>query len=135
MSSNDPMNDLIRNSRSYPTFDASTVSSDTINRALREAAGIDQPPPQPAQPTPQLPALGGSDYHLADDEPLPAAEPKEWERWIYRRRVISLLDQQGRLPGEAGYDRATTGPGNPDSFNMTAAVAARRNRWRQRTGT
>jgi hypothetical protein len=101
-----------------------------INAALREAAGIEpaaQAAPTPEQP--KLPSLGGSDYALKDDEPLPV-EPEKWDAFIHRRRVIRLLDRNGLLPGEPGYRLDTTGPVDPDHFDMAAAVEARRRRWR-----
>jgi hypothetical protein len=104
-----------------------------INAALREAAGVGQPP-QLTSPQPTLPKLGGSDYLLKDEEPIPGMDSEAWDRWAYRIRVLELLDRRGLLPGEPGYDRATTGPADPDGFDHVAAVEARRRRWKQRTG-
>jgi hypothetical protein len=135
MGSNDAMNRLIRESRSAPTFPAS-AGSNVINNALREAAGLDVDDDQADdQPAPQLPTLGGSDYGLRHEEPPPGVDESEWEAWIYRKgRVLKLLDQHGRLPGEDGYDRASTGPAIPATYDMAAAVKARRQRWRNLTG-
>jgi hypothetical protein len=135
MPNDDLMNNIIRNTRSAPRFDLSTTSNAEVNRMLRQAAGYDTPEPTPKpQEPPQLPKLGGSDYGLKDEEPPPGVNEDEWERWVYKGRVIRLLDQAGRLPGEPGYDRATTGPGGPDSYDLAAAVKARRDRWRNLTG-
>jgi uncharacterized protein YqcC (DUF446 family) len=143
MSSNDAMNQLIRTSRSAPTFDAS-ASPETINAAIREAAGYPPMEPQPrsrqsATSTPtsgtdprthtrQLLAVATA--QLRDSEPLAGiASVREWDQWVYSRAVAPLLDQDGRLPGEHGYSPSEAASIIGADFDMDTAMAARRQRW------
>jgi hypothetical protein len=105
-----------------------------INRALREAAGIDAPEPTAQSRQPAEPArLRQADYDVRHSEPpAGAAKLREWDRWVWSKPVVGLLDQDGRLPGETGYDREATGRGDPDNFDVTDAVLARKARWRRR---
>jgi hypothetical protein len=137
MSSNDAMNRYIRESRSTPSFGPDATPAD-INRAIREAAGYGPlpEPQQPAQPAAAEPAAytpTRGELELLDSEPVPGvATVKQWESWCWQRDVLPRLDQAGRLPGERGYTPGTTGPNNPDGFDLLAAVTARRNRWKRR---
>jgi hypothetical protein len=111
-----------------------------INRSIREARGLPGPdldtdpdPGQPA-PTPDPRTIRGRLLATAASE-IRSAEPtagvdseREWGSWAWSRRVAGLLDQNGRLPGERGYNPATTGPAS-QSFHLGQAIDARRQRW------
>jgi hypothetical protein len=126
--------------RSFSPDDA-----DGINRALREAAGFG-PAPEPQQPTQQQ--QPGADPRTArgrllaeaaagvrDSEPVPGLDPEaKWNEWIWSRPVVTLLDQQGRLPGERGFDAGSTGLAIGQAWDVEQAIDSRRRRWQNTFG-
>jgi hypothetical protein len=111
-----------------------------INAALREAAGRD-PSPEPQQPgrsqqpttdprTASRRLLSEAASGIRDSEPVPGLGPaRAWDEWVWSRPVVTLLDQQGRLPGERGYDAGTTGLALEQTWDVDAAIDARKQRW------
>jgi hypothetical protein len=139
------MNRFFRESRSSSSFDVATTDHATVNAAIRRAAGhTDQPGPDD-QDAPGPRAPGATDSRTARSRVLDAAveamldaeyaavgDQAKWEAWIWSRRVRSVLDENGKLPTETGYNPARCGPTWPD-FDMDRAVEARRVRWQALT--
>jgi hypothetical protein len=131
------INDQLRavKARSFHPDDA-----DGINRALREAAGLG-PAPEPQQPgrqqqpgadprTASRHLLAEAASGVRDAEPIPGVDAEaKWDEWIWSRPVVTLLDQQGRLPGERGFDAATTGMALQQAWDVEQAIDTRRHRW------
>jgi hypothetical protein len=141
MPQNDEMNEWIRTSRSSPSFDL-TATSDDINRAIRRAAGHQVPAPaqQQDQAEPTRGSRGASGRLLAeatqairDNEPIPGLHSdRKWQEWAWSRGVITVMDQQGRLPGERGFRSSMTGEALQTDFDPVAAIDSRRERWKGR---
>jgi hypothetical protein len=133
------MNGFLRSQRGTRPRDGEEFGR-MVNRQLRETRYGPGPPfepePQPAAVRSDPRTVRGQLLDTAaagvrDDEPMAGIDPAEsWETWVWSRRVAPLLDQDGRLPGEAGYNPTRTGPANP-AFDLDIAVAARRRRWEE----
>jgi hypothetical protein len=114
-----------------------------INAALREAAGYGpspEPQPQGRQQQPTTDPRTASRRLLAeaaagvrDSEPV-TGPARAWDEWVWSRPVISLLDQDGRLPGERGYDAGTTGLAIGQPWDVEQAIDSRRQRWQRTFG-
>jgi hypothetical protein len=118
--------------------------SDGINQALREAAGFG-PAPEPQQQDQQQTGadrrtvrkhlLAEAASGVRDSEPIPGIDAEgKWNEWIWSRPVVSLLDQQGRLPGERGFDAGTTAMAIGQPWDVEAAIDARKQRWQNTFG-
>jgi hypothetical protein len=124
----DAINQAIRATRGDP-IDLS--NPDAVNQAIRRAAGRD---PGPAAPERRAGARFTRDeYRVRHGEPAPGHSTlADWNQWAWRR-ASGLLDQHGRLPGEDGYDPASSGRGDtPGGYDPVQAIVARKRRWRER---
>jgi hypothetical protein len=117
---------------------------DGINAAIREAAGYPAAPPEPgvrqrssgtSAPDPRTASrrlLAEATAEIRDSEPIAGVDTKQaWDGWIYGLPVLRLLDANGRLPGERGYDAAASATVVGSGFDMDSAIDARRRRWKQ----
>jgi hypothetical protein len=122
----DAINQAIRSARGNP-LDLSDTAA--VNAAIRVAAGRAPAPAARSTGRPFTP----DEYRVRHGEPAPGqATLAAWNRWAWQR-AAGLLDQHGRLPGEDGYDAASSGRGdNPDAYDPVPAIVARKRRWRDR---
>jgi hypothetical protein len=114
--------------------------ADGINAAIREAAGYGPPVVNDDDDQDQAPTadprtasgrlLADATEAVRNGEPVPGVDAEAvWAEWAWSRPVVTLLDQDGRLPGERGYRAATTGTAVGSGWDVQAAIDARRDRW------
>jgi hypothetical protein len=106
------------------TGPATQQQSDRIRRSDADAAA-----PTLDRRTARRRLLAAAAQDILDAEPVPGDDATEWNAWAWTRRVASIIDQHGRLPGEAHYNPHSTGPNSPDAFDIREAIEARRERW------
>jgi len=136
--SNDEMNRFLREARSGPSFDLDAASGD-VNAAIPEAAGYPTPAPtqqqHPSEPprdprTATRRLLAEAAQVIRDAEPIPGLHSeRKWTEWVWSRGTVTLLDQEGRLPGERGYKASTTAEALGADWDVEQAISARKDRW------
>jgi hypothetical protein len=125
----DAINTTIRAARGDPV-DFSDPGA--INAAIRRAAGRD-PGPAAAPERPAGARFTRDEYRVRHGEPAPGHSTlADWNQWAWRR-ASGLLDRHGRLPGEGGYDPASSGRSDTSGgYDPVQAIVARKRRWRDR---
>jgi hypothetical protein len=88
-SSHDAMNQLIRMGRDDPVDLTDTAS---VNRSIREAAGVHVPAPAPPLPPPPLPGDDQADYNAWADAAAAGVSAHELARytarWVRQHRQV-----------------------------------------------
>jgi hypothetical protein len=139
----DYMNQLLRQ-RSTPAVDPNADNA-TINRLIRETAGLPPPGDHPSQQVAQQRQarqpvadprsatrrlLAQAAKPVVDSEPVAGVDSlTAYDEWLWSRPVVDLLDADGRLPGEPHFDPTTTSLIQGADWDVEQAHAARRRRW------